>query len=147
MNAAFDDVIGASDADRRDVFLAAARRLGTAVSYIEKDFWVCWTLDAMFNAADVRHPVGLLFKGGTSLSKSYGLIDRFSEDIDITVFRADLGADASVEALETLGGKQRRTRLDAIRDACRTFITGPFLERLTRTVAATMTRAHVAQSR
>ena len=44
MNAAFDDVIGAADADRRDVFLAAARRLGTAVSYIEKDFWVCWTL-------------------------------------------------------------------------------------------------------
>jgi hypothetical protein len=146
MNAAFDDVIGAADADRRDVFLAAARRLGTAVSYIEKDFWVCWTLDAMFNAAEVRHP-RLLFKGGTSLSKSYGLIERFSEDIDITVFRGDLGADASVEALEALSGKQRRARLDAIRDACRTFITGPFLERLARTVAATMTRAHVAESR
>lgn len=146
MNAAFDDIIGASDADRRDAFLAAARRLGTAVSYIEKDFWVCWTLDAMFNAAEVRHP-RLLFKGGTSLSKSYGLIERFSEDIDITVFRADLGTDASVEALEALSGKQRRARLDAIRDACQAFITGPFLERLTRTAADTMARARVGESR
>ena len=51
MNAAFDEVIAASDADRRDVFLAAARRLGTAVTHVEKDFWVCWTLDALFNAA------------------------------------------------------------------------------------------------
>lgn len=100
----------------------------------------------MFNAADMRHP-RLLFKGGTSLSKSYGLIERFSEDIDITVFRGDLGADASVEALEALSGKQRRARLDAIRDACRAFITGPFLERLTRTAGATMAQAHVAESR
>jgi predicted nucleotidyltransferase component of viral defense system len=62
MNAAFDQVIGANDADRRDAFLATARRLGTAVSYIEKDFWVCWALDAMFNAAEAQHP-RLLFKG------------------------------------------------------------------------------------
>lgn len=52
-----------------------------------------------------------------------------------------------MDALEALSGKQRRARLDAIRDACRTFITGPFLERLTRTVAATMARAMVGDSR
>jgi hypothetical protein len=69
-------------------------------------------------------------QGGTSLSKAFGLIPRFSEDIDITVFRSDLGHDASVEELEALTGKRRRARLDAIRDACQTFIAGPLHERL-----------------
>ncbi len=60
---------------------------------VEKDFWVCWTLDALFNGLEAGGP-RLLFKGGTSLYKSYGLIERFSEDIDIAVFRE--GIDAPV---------------------------------------------------
>jgi len=47
MNAAFREVIAASDDERRDLFLTTARRLGTAVQNVEKDFWVCWTLDAL----------------------------------------------------------------------------------------------------
>ncbi|WP_278647913.1 nucleotidyl transferase AbiEii/AbiGii toxin family protein [Burkholderia lata] len=54
------------------------------------------------------------------------MISRFSEDIDITVFRADLGQQVEPAELETLSGKQRRLRLDAIRDACRDFIQGEF---------------------
>jgi hypothetical protein len=65
---------------------------------------------------------------GTSLSKAYGLIQRFSEDIDVTVFRDDLGEGASVAQLEALSGKKRRAKLDAIRDACRAYITGPLRE-------------------
>ena len=57
----------------------------------------------------------LLFKGGTSLSKGFGLISRFSEDIDVTVFRDDLGEAATVDELEALSGKKRRRRLDAIK--------------------------------
>src|SRR5262244_2888632 len=98
MNAAFGTVIAASNDERRDLFLTTARRLGTAVQNIEKDFWVCWTLDVLFNGLPADAP-RLLFKGGTSLSKSFGLIDRFSEDIDITVFRSDLGERVSVEDL------------------------------------------------
>lgn len=49
MNAAFREVIAASDDARRDLFLTTAGRLGTAVQNVEKDFWVCWTLDALFN--------------------------------------------------------------------------------------------------
>jgi predicted nucleotidyltransferase component of viral defense system len=60
----------------------------------------------------------LLLKGGTSLSKAYGLIARFSEHIDITVFREDIGQAATVEELEALSGKKRVARLDAIREAC-----------------------------
>jgi len=75
-----------------------------------------------------------LFKGGTSLSKAYGLIRRFSEDIDITVFREDLQEPASVEDLEVLSGKKRKAKLDAIRDACRSWVTGPLEEHLAREV-------------
>jgi len=89
MNEAFRQIIVASDEERRDLFLTTGRRLGTAVQNIEKDFWVCWTLDVLFNGLGEGQP-RLLFKGGTSLSKSFGLIDRFSEDIDITVWRESI---------------------------------------------------------
>ena len=104
MNPGYIEVLKASPADRRDLFLGAARRLGTPEQNIEKDFWVCWTLDALFNGLPAGGP-RLLFKGGTSLSKGYGLISRFSEDIDITVFRDDLGQAASVEEVEALRGR------------------------------------------
>jgi predicted nucleotidyltransferase component of viral defense system len=117
MNAAYLRVIAASDPERRDLFLAAANRIGTTVQNVEKDFWVCWTLDALFNGLKPGGP-RLLFKGGTSLSKAYGLISRFSEDIDVTVFRQDIGQPASIAELEVLSNKQHKKRLDAIKHAC-----------------------------
>lgn len=59
------------------------------------------------------------------MSKAYGLIQRFSEDIDVTVFRDDLDAATSVQELEKLSSKKRRARLNTIREACRAYITGP----------------------
>ena len=59
----------------------SARKTGRPTHLLEKDLWVVWTLPALFTsplAAD------LTFKGGTSLSKAYKIIDRFSEDIDLT---------------------------------------------------------------
>lgn len=135
MNPAFQSIITASDAERRDLFLSASARLGTAVQNIEKDFWVCWTLDALFNGLETGSP-RLLFKGGTSLAKVFGLIDRFSEDIDITVFRDDLGQSAEIADLDALSGKKRRARLDAIRDACQAYIAGPFTAQLTHLAAS-----------
>ena len=76
--------------ERRDVFDAAAERLDTLATYIEKDFWVCRVLDALYHGLPNNHP-RLLFKGGTSLSKAFSAIHRFSEDIDMVVFRNDLG--------------------------------------------------------
>jgi hypothetical protein len=63
------------------------------------------------------------------------LIERFSEDIDIAVFREDIGEAATVEELEALSGKKRSARLDAIRNACQEYIQGPVLEQLRRLVA------------
>ncbi|MEO7404497.1 MAG: nucleotidyl transferase AbiEii/AbiGii toxin family protein, partial [Burkholderiales bacterium] len=77
MNEAFATVIGASDRDRLDLFLGCANRLGVAIQNVEKDFWVCWTLDVLFNGMEHGGP-RLLFKGGTSLSKAFGLVPRFS---------------------------------------------------------------------
>jgi hypothetical protein len=48
---------------------------------VEKDFWVCWILKRLFSEPELQGQ--MVFKGGTSLSKVYGLIDRFSEDIDL----------------------------------------------------------------
>lgn len=146
MNVAFRQVIAAKDAERLELFLATARRLGTAVQNVEKDFWVCWVLDVLFNGMGEGHP-RLLFKGGTSLSKSFGLIDRFSEDIDITVFRDDLGEPASIRDLEALSGKKRRARLDAIRIACQAFINGPFLKTFDEVLTAEMRSAGIAPTR
>src|ERR1041384_5219963 len=121
MNSGFSEFLRAAPRDRRDVFLGAAARLGPPEQNVEKDFWVTWTLDVLFNGLPAGHP-RFLFKGGTSLSKAYGLISRFSEDIDITVFREDLGQAASVQELAALSRKKREARLDAIKEACRDYI-------------------------
>jgi Nucleotidyl transferase AbiEii toxin, Type IV TA system len=126
---AYRSVITAPAADRLGLFLAAAQRLGAPLGNIEKDFWVCWTLDALYHHLPAGGP-RLLFKGGTSLSKAYGLIQRFSEDIDVTVFRDDLNQSASVEELELHSNKKRREKLDAIRDACRAYVSGPLRKAL-----------------
>jgi hypothetical protein len=140
LNSSFQSVITATDGERRDLFLNAATRLGTPVQNVEKDFWVCWTLDVLFNGLDEDGP-RLLFKGGTSLSKAFGLISRFSEDIDITVFRGDLGQAADVADLDALSGKKRRARLDAIRDACQAYIAGSMREQFSRLASTVIPEA------
>lgn len=144
MNGAFGQVLAASSEDRRGLFTEAARRLGTSERYVEKDFWVCWALDALFNDRPAGEP-RLLFKGGTSLSKAFGLISRFSEDIDITVFRDDLGDDASIEMMEAMSGKARTRQLDAIRDHCSAYITGPLHDWLTTHFNRTLGAAGISE--
>jgi hypothetical protein len=142
----FQTVLAASDSERRDLFLTTANRLGTAEQNAEKDFWVCWTLDALFNDLAAGGP-RLLFKGGTSLSKGYGLIERFSEDIDITVFRDDIGQHVTVEELEELSGKKRIARLDAIRAACQEYIRSPLREQMEALLRRALDAARLPTSR
>jgi hypothetical protein len=139
MNPGFDEVLRAGTRTRSGLFITAAQRLGTTPQNVEKDFWVCWTLDALFNGL----PDGprLLFKGGTSLSKGFGLIRRFSEDIDVTVFRDDLGVPATIDELAALSRKKREAALDAIRDACEAHINGALLDHLTVIAAQCCERA------
>ena len=133
MNTAFDRIMAVDDETRLGLFTTTAQRLGTTPQNVEKDFWVCWTLDALFNGLSDRPR--LLFKGGTSLSKGFGLIKRFSEDIDVTVFRDDLGEAASIEELNALSGKKRGKALDAIKAACEAYINGPCLAGLSAIIS------------
>ena len=70
-----------SSNDQAEVLEVAAGRSARPVHLLEKDIWVVWSLAAIYNSS-----LGdaLTFKGGTSLSKVHKVIDRFSEDIDLT---------------------------------------------------------------
>ena len=70
-----------SDNDRRELFRNTADKMGLHDSIVEKDFWVCFMLDYLFHRSAWKDTI--TFKGGTSLSKAFNLINRFSEDIDL----------------------------------------------------------------
>jgi hypothetical protein len=70
-----------SPEDRGDALAVAASHSGRPAYLLKKDAWVVWTLGALFASPFAKD---LIFKGGTSLSKAYHVIERFSEDIDVT---------------------------------------------------------------
>jgi hypothetical protein len=76
-----ESVARLSSAERRELFAETAARKRMTPAIVEKDFWVCWTLGRLFSHPDLSRL--LMFKGGTSLSKVFNLIERFSEDIDL----------------------------------------------------------------
>ena len=78
--------------ERRLYIEEAAARRGVSPVVLEKDFWVCWLLTVLFRSGFGEH---LVFKGGTSLSKVFGVIDRFSEDIDLSLSPKFLGLEAA----------------------------------------------------
>jgi len=101
-------VAGWSPGERSELFRGTATRTGLSPAVVEKDFWVCWTLGRIF--ADSRLAKRLLFKGGTSLSKVFGLIQRFSEDIDLILdWREVTGEDPAATR-----SKSSQTRLNAL---------------------------------
>jgi predicted nucleotidyltransferase component of viral defense system len=74
-------VANLSKVQRKELFSETATLMNTTNAIVEKDFWVVWTLSKIFE--DERLNKILMFKGGTSLSKVFNLIGRFSEDIDL----------------------------------------------------------------
>jgi len=131
MSTEFERFLSLANQDRKDVFEAAAERLDTLASYVEKDFWVCYVLDTLFNRRPNGHPQ-LLFKGGTALSKAFDLIRRFSEDIDLVVFRDDLGftAERDPTSSEVPSNKKRKALFKELQAACSAYIQddlAPFL--------------------
>jgi len=76
------------DTDKRDIFNEVSAKTDLPSAAVEKDWWVVRTLELVFDTSIAPHTV---FKGGTSLSKAWGLIDRFSEDIDLALDRKFLG--------------------------------------------------------
>lgn len=76
-----DEMAVLSVAQRSELLRETAARQGMTPAVAEKDFWVCWVLARLFSHPELAQR--LRFKGGTSLSKAYHLIQRFSEDIDL----------------------------------------------------------------
>jgi hypothetical protein len=87
---------------------------------IEKDFWVCWTLNLLNEIPELKG--NITFKGGTSLSKAWGLIERFSEDIDIAINRKVFGQEPPHGAENAISNTQRKTRLEELEDKSAKFI-------------------------
>ena len=111
-----DDIARLPPADLADLFRAAAARRGLPDAIVEKDFWVCWTLKRIFTLASP--PAGILFKGGTSLSKVYGVIDRFSEDVDLSFDRAGLGFGGADDPMVAASGKKQTSAVERLAEAC-----------------------------
>lgn len=134
MQQTFIEILRSSVDERRTLFETVAAHLETQAPNIEKDLYVCWVLDFLFNGRG-DDPIGLYFKGGTSLSKAYGLIRRFSEDIDIGIYKADLHVplEADIAALPSVN-QQQRALAEKVDEAARQYISGPLRELLTKQV-------------
>jgi hypothetical protein len=81
-----------SSTEQQQWLTNAERQLGMSAAIIEKDIWVCWLLEQLFLI-----PLKMAFKGGTSLSKVFNLIQRFSEDVDITIDYGNFKKDLNLE--------------------------------------------------
>ena len=103
-----EDLLKLLKQDRLDIFTEAQSRLGVNSIVLEKDCWVCWTLETLFNNKELSD--NMIFKGGTSFSKSYQLIDRFSEDCDLTINRAILDIKEPNEV--GISNKEIQKRID-----------------------------------
>jgi hypothetical protein len=107
-----DKIAAGPASDRRDLFRESASRLGMNPSIVEKDFWVCWILRLLFAEPGLKNQ--MVFKGGTSLSKVFGLIDRFSEDIDLVLDWRLLGYDqeGNNDPYQTTSSKTQQNRFN-----------------------------------
>ncbi|HEX8163583.1 MAG TPA: nucleotidyl transferase AbiEii/AbiGii toxin family protein [Pyrinomonadaceae bacterium] len=111
-----DRVATLTATERAELFQETANRRGVATQIIEKDFWVCWTLRHLFELPEVGP--NLIFKGGTSLSKIFQAIERFSEDIDVSINREYLGFEGAEDPENAESGNARKRQLEALQQAC-----------------------------
>lgn len=117
-----NDFYTLSASEKEAVFQAISTQTGIPAFAVEKDWWVTRTLAVIFQTKIAGH---LVFKGGTSLSKAWKLIHRFSEDIDLAIDRSFFGFEGELS-------KSKRTTL---RKEAGAYTTGPFFEELQRRYA------------
>ena len=122
---------------RDEAFQEAAAQLGMSKAIIEKDFWVCWSLKQLFALPSFGEH--MIFKGGTSLSKAYDVIHRFSEDVDLSLDRAQLGfkGDRDPENPD-LSGKKLKKLLKELQGAAEAEVCGPLLTDIQATFDASL---------
>jgi len=112
------------ETNRREIIIAAAEKNRMSEQAVEKDLWVTFTLKAIFSTPWAQN---LVFKGGTSLSKAWGLIQRFSEDIDLALDRSVLGFPKEFVS---------NSQVSKLRKLASKFIAGEFKEGLEKALIA-----------
>ena len=123
------------DADKIEALEETGARQAIPSAIVEKDFWVCWTLQRVFENPQLAPHI--TFKGGTSLSKAYRLIDRFSEDIDLTISKDAPYLAEGKDAMEVgVSGKERQRRIDALKENAHRFVAELALPTLRQSIAA-----------
>lgn len=122
-----DKVAKLPNAERGELFRETANIRGLNAQIIEKDFWVCWTLKQLFELDEINKH--LIFKGGTSLSKIYNVIERFSEDIDVAIDKEFLGFGNEYD-LRNLSAGQRNEVVENLDNACKEIIQISILDSL-----------------
>ena len=120
--------------ERRLAFQQVDSEMGLQALSVEKDFWVCWTLRELFGLAEIGEH--LTFKGGTSLSKTWKLIHRFSEDIDLIVDKEVLGFGGDASPDKAPSNKQRKRRLENLMTAGREWVQGTLQPALSERLSA-----------
>lgn len=118
------DILKLSEEEQRTIFRNTAQKMGVQEAIVEKDYWVCLVLDYLFRSSKYRR--NLAFKGGTSLSKCFGLIKRFSEDIDLILDWRLLGYEIDEPWQERSKTKQDKFNKEA-NAKTETFLANDFL--------------------
>jgi hypothetical protein len=113
--------------DREALFIETAAKKNISPEIIEKDFWVCWTLLQISRLTELPR---LIFKGGTSLSKAFGIIKRFSEDIDLVLNRHELGFNDETDPANQETTNLRNRTIDKLKATCFDVIAREFLPKL-----------------
>ena len=131
-----DKFVSLDAKDKRAYFEVAAANLNIMPQLVEKDFWVCWILKVLFSLPEVGEH--LTFKGGTSLSKCYNVIKRFSEDIDISIERPFLSKTKTIEPDKEKSNKENQKRLKELQEVCKTKIDEVIIPRLRQAIAAAL---------
>lgn len=120
-------------------FEQTAEKMNLPGHLVEKDFWVCFTLHALFSLGDFKDH--LTFKGGTSLSKVYKAIERFSEDIDFAVSRDCLGFGGDdAPDVDGISGEEQKRRLAKLGEACLEKVKSELLPSLNTSLEKKLTR-------
>ena len=119
--------------DKEVAYRKASEELDLSEGIIEKDFWVCWTLKELFSIDVIKE--NLTFKGGTSLSKIYKVINRFSEDIDISVEKAYLGFKDEKDP-SSAGTKKAKKLIKELGETCQKFVREDLFNKLHQTITS-----------
>jgi hypothetical protein len=121
---------------RESLFQIAADTANIPFEIIEKDYWVVWTLERLFSLPDLTDH--LTFKGGTSLSKVFGVIDRFSEDVDLSIEKEFFSFDEKNSPETAPSRKKQKVILEKMAKACAEYVQGKLLNDLKTNIAETL---------